>query len=157
LAREGREPVSAVGLKSDSQWLVDSCLARLRVDARLDDDPILPTIDLLPSDLLEDDDFIEVDASELVIDCPSIVHESLRTNTPSQKEVPTLRRLRASTASVKVARWPVVLCALVATYFGTIAFIRSPLGAKPEVQQVVKASRGHLSGLIRSTRSLVTL
>jgi hypothetical protein len=34
------------------------------------------------------------------------------------------------------ARWPVVLCALVATCFGTAAFLESPLGAKPEVQQV---------------------
>jgi hypothetical protein len=142
--------VAAVPFQSDSQ-LVDACLARLRVDACLDDDPILPTIDLLPEDveLIEDDveEFIEVDVSELVLDCPSvkaipsaasIVRNVVRANQRSQKEVPTLRKHRPE---ARLSRWPVIACALVATYCGATAFLKSPLGAKPEVQHVVKMSK----------------
>lgn len=185
--------VSAVGFQSDSHLLVETCLARLRVDAELDDVPVLPTIDVLPeSDIIEVD---EVDTSELVIVCDSvkelpsaatIVRETVKANRRahanelSQREVPTLPRMRTAAAAsavsavsafdgvsahassaprrpVKHARWPVVLCALVATYFGTTAFIRSPLGAKPEVQHVVKVSRGHIAGAIQTTKSLVRL
>lgn len=165
--------MSAVGFQSDSQLLVDTCLARLRVDARLDDEPILPTIDVLPDvsydfdvDDDDDDDFIEVDTCDLVVvecksvrDLPSaasIVRESVKAN-QRERQVPTLRRVRTAqeAARVKHARWPVVLCALVATYCGLTAFIKSPLGAKPEVQHVVKVSRGHIANAIQTTKSLV--
>ena len=160
--------MSAVGFQSDSYQLVETCLARLRADAQLDEDPVLPTIDVLP-----ESDVIEIDTSELVIVCESvrelpsaasIVRASVKANQQAigrpQKEVPTLRRINAATelrAPVKHARWPVVLCALVATYFGMTAFIKSPLGAKPEVQHVVKVSRGHIAGAIHTTKSLVRL
>jgi hypothetical protein len=194
--------VAAVGFQSDSHLLVESCLARLRADAQLDDVVVLPTIDALPeefdievydydeddfeADDFEADDFEQVDSSELVIVCPSvkelpsaasIVRETVKANQRatatqnpptastnadtqerSQKDVPTLRRMKAAMSEpVKHARWPVVLCALVATYFGVTAFIKSPLGAKPEVQHVVKASRGHITGALHATKSLVRL
>lgn len=171
--------MSAASFQSDS-YLVDTALARLRIDARLDDDPVLPKIEALPSYVLEEDidvdidddgDFMEVDASELIIDCKSvrdlpsaatIVREAARANARPQKEVPTLRTIKtaaaaSSNANVKHARWPVILCALVATYFGTTAFLKSPLGAKPEVQHVVKVTRGHIAGAISTTRSVVRL
>jgi hypothetical protein len=153
--------VSAVGFQSDSYQLVETCLARLRVDAQLDDDPVLPSIDLLP-----DDDVIDIDVSEVVIvgdsakelpSAASIVRESVKANQRAQKEVPTLRRMKeaAPAAARSYPRWPVVLCALVATYCGLIAVIRSPLGAKPEVQHVVKVSRDHIASVVHSTKSLV--
>jgi hypothetical protein len=153
--------VSAVGFQSDSYQLVETCLARLRIDAELDELPVLPTIDLLP-----EGDIVEVDTSELVIVCSSvrelpsaasIVRESVKAN---QKDVPTLRRMRAAAPvakPVRPARWPVVLCALVATYFGTAAFLESPLGAKPEVRQVIKVSRDRIAGAVRMTKSFVRL
>lgn len=152
--------MSAVGFQSDSYQLVETCLAKLRVDARLDDDPVLPTIDLLP-----ECDVIDVDTSdvELVIvsesaqalpSAASIVREAIKAN---QKDVPTLRRMKSAAPVKKVARWPVVLCALVATYCGVTAFIKSPLGAKPEVQHVVKVARGHVAGALHTTKSLVRL
>lgn len=152
--------MSAVGFQSDSYQLVETCLAKLRVDARLDDDPVLPTIDLLP-----ECDVIDVDTSdvELVIvsesaqalpSAASIVREAVKAN---QKDVPTLRRMKSVAPVKKVARWPVVLCALVATYCGVTAFIKSPLGAKPEVQHVVKVARGHVAGALHTTKSLVRL
>lgn len=175
--------MSAVGFQSDSYQLVETCLARLRVDAQLDDDPVLPSIDVLP-----DSDIIEVDTSDVVIVCDSVKelpsaasivrasvkanqrasedaneHANANANERSQKQVPTLRRMKAAAEVVatraprRPARWPVVLCALVATYFGTTAFIKSPLGAKPEVQHVVKVSRGHIASAIQTTRSLVRL
>jgi hypothetical protein len=175
--------VSAVGFQSDSHLLVETCLARLRVDAQLDDSVVLPTIDLLPEEFeievddYDDDEIMEVDSSELVIVCNSvkelpsaatIVRETVKANQRanasdrserSQKDVPTLRRMKAAAmnAPVKHARWPVLLCALVATYFGVTAFIKSPLGAKPEVQHVVKVSRGHIAGALHATKSLVRL
>lgn len=145
--------MSAVGFQSDSQVLVDTCLARLRVDARLDDEPVLPTIDALP----EDDDVMEVGTGDIVIDCAdvreipsaaSIVRETAAANARSRRETPTHRKVRATAAASRVVRWPVVLCALVATYFGIGAFMRSPLGAKPEVQHVVKVSRAHVATAI---------
>lgn len=152
--------MSAVGFQSDSYQLVETCLAQLRVDARLDVDPILPTIDLLP-----ETDVIDVDTSELVIvsqsvkelpSAASIVRESVRANQRAQKDVPTLRRRMMAAAPAKShARWPVLLCALVATYCGITAVIRSPLGAKPEVQHVVKVSRAGISSVVHSTNALV--
>lgn len=168
--------MSAVGFQSDSYQLVETCLAKLRVDARLDDDPILPSIEVLP-----EADVMDVDMSELVIVCDSvrelpsaasIVRESVKANTArtgqtgqtgrtGQKDVPTLRRIKAaapaSASMKKNARWPVILCALVATYCGVTAFIKSPLGAKPEVQHVVKIARGHVAGALHTTKSLVRL
>ena len=154
--------MSAVGFQSDSYQLVETCLAKLRVDARLDDDPVLPTIDLLP-----ECDVMDVDMSELVIVCESvkelpsaasIVRESVRAN-QAQKDVPTLRRIKVATPArmKKSARWPLLLCALVATYCGVTAFLKSPLGAKPEVQHVVKVARGHVAGALHTTKSLVRL
>ena len=154
--------MSAVGYQSDSYQLVETCLARLRVDAELDDIPVLPTIDLLP-----DGDVMDVDISEVVIvsesvkelpSAASIVRESVKAN-QSRKDVPTLRRNQTAAVRkpVKHTRWPVVLCALVATYCGVTAFIKSPLGAKPEVQHVVKMSRGHIAGAMNATKSLVRL
>lgn len=170
--------MSAVGYQSESQLLVDACLARLRIDAQLDDEPVLPTIDLLPEiEVLpeieleleeDDDDFMEVDEAELVIECSaralpsaaSIVREAVKANQSqkSQKEVPTMRRVKVTpleNVARRPSRWPVIVCALVATYFGTTAFIRSPLGAKPEVQHVVKVSRGHIANALHATKSLV--
>lgn len=160
--------MSAVGFQSDSQDLVELCLARLRADARLDDDPVLPAIeDLLP---LGDDDVIEVSTDEIIVtdaaDIPSatsIVREAARANASAtakeRREAPTHRKARAHEAARRPARWPVLLCALVATYCGVTAFLRSPLGAKPEVQVVVKASRasltGAIDGAVKTTKSLV--
>lgn len=150
--------MSAVGFQSDSYQLVETCLARLRADARLDDGPVVLNIDLLP-----ESDVMDVDMSELVIVCDSvrelpsaasIVRDSVKAN---QKDVPTLRRIKEAAPARKHARWPVVLCALVATYFGATAFLKSPLGAKPEVQHVVKASRAHVAGALQTTKSLVRL
>jgi len=159
--------VSAVAFQSDSYQLVETCLARLRIDAQLDEDPILPTIDLCPESVI-----LDVDVSELVIvegsgelpSAASIVRESVKANQASfaQKDVPTIRRIRSAepVADPKTktsARWPVVLCAIVATSFGGAAFLKSPMGAKPEVQRVVKASRVHLASALQSTKSLVRL
>ena len=152
--------MAAVGYQSDSYQLVETCLAQLRVDAQLDDQPVLPTIDALP-----ESDVMDVDMSELVIvegcvkelpSAASIVRASVKAN---QKDVPTLRRMKAAAATkpVKHARWPLVLCALVATYCGMTAFLKSPLGAKPEVQHVVKVSRGHIASAMHATKSLVRL
>lgn len=164
--------MSAVGFQSESQVLVETCLARLRVDARLDDDPVLPAIeDLLPYGSGEDD-VIEVGTDEIIVmdaaeipSATSIVREAARANANAsaneRRDTPTHRKQRARSrqATHRPARWPVLLCALVATYFGVTAFLRSPAGAKPEVQHVVKASRagitGALDGAVRTTKSLV--
>ena len=152
--------MSAVGFQSDSHQLVEACLAQLRIDARLDDDPVLPTIEVLP-----EEEIIDVDASEveLVIvnesarelpSAASIVRESVRAN-QTQKDVPTIRRMKAAVPVRKIARWPVLLCAVVATYCGATAFMKSPLGAKPEVQHAVKVARSHVAGALHTTKSLV--
>jgi hypothetical protein len=160
LSREGT--VSAVGFQSDSHQLVETCLARLRAAAQLDDDPILPTIDLLP-----ECDVIEVDISEVVIvgdsakELPSaatIVRESIEANLRTQRDVPTLRRaLAARKHARKHARWPVVLCGLVALCFGCAALIESPLGAAPVVQHAVTITRGQVANALHATKSLVRL
>lgn len=163
--------MSAIGFQSDSQILVETCLARLRADARLDDHPVLPAIeDLLPYGGDRDDEVIEVGTDEIIItdsaDIPSatsIVREAAAANAAHAKErreTPTARKARRSEkAAARPARWPVMLCALVATYCGVTAFLRSPAAAKPEVQHVVKASRasiaGALDGAVKTTKSLV--
>lgn len=159
--------MSAVGFQSDSQVLVETCLARLRADANLDEHPVLPAIeDLLP---YADDEVIEVCTDEIIItdaaDIPSaksIVREAARANAIERRDTPTHEKARAKrSADVarRPARWPVLLCALVATYFGVTAFLRSPAGAKPEVQHAVKVSRAGIAsavdGAVKTTRALL--
>jgi hypothetical protein len=154
--------VSAVGFQSDSQVLVETCLARLRADARLDDHPVLPAIeDLLPYGSDRDDEVMEVGTDEIIVtveaDIPSassIVREAAAANAKERRETPTARKDRSANRARPV-RWPVLLCALVATYCGVTAFLRSPAAAKPEVQEVVKASRAGIAGAIGTAKSLV--
>lgn len=153
--------MTAAILESDAHVLVDTCLARLRRDAGLaapddDDDPI---VDLELEPLSDTDDAtMDVRTGELVIVCDdvkaipsarSIVRESFENAAgKSRREVPTARtRLHARPAS----RWPLVFCALVATYAGLTAFFRSPVGQQPHVQHVVKASRSTIGGLWHAT------
>ena len=147
--------MSAVGFHSDSQKLVEMCLARLREGARPDHDAIegLEEIELL------EDDTLDVRTEELIIDCPdvkdvpsaaSIVRASAKAN--RRRDVPTIHLRRAPRRPV---RWPLVLCGIVATYCGVSAVIRSPVGERPEVKEIVKTSRAHVGSAVAVTKSLI--
>src|SRR5262245_60090372 len=115
--------LSAV-LSEDTHNFVDAALARVRVDARLDADPVLPPLDvLLPAPLrrrpppLPPSAFVaavpQVEWGTLVIPTPvpipsahAIVAEVARKNAPTvaitRKEIITEHR--------RSARWPLFLC-----------------------------------------------
>lgn len=152
--------MSAVGFQSDSQILVETCLARLRVEARLDDEPVLPAIEDLVPYGEADEEVFEVRTDEIIVtdaaaipSAASIVRASARANAQASASAKAKRlapTMLTKPRPRRPARWPVVLCALVATYCGITAFLRSPLAAEPRVAHGVRASRAALTGVVDS-------
>lgn len=134
--------------------VVDTCLMRVRREVGVDQADVLPDIEVM---LEDDDDFMEVDDSELVIECPSVLdlppasviarHAGILNE---RRRKTTFRTKKRALAKQSPKRWPVILCGLVATYFGVTAFLASPLGAKPGVQHAVASSRALVHSVVSS-------
>lgn len=129
---------AASGFPSDTNMLVDACIARVREAARLDDHPVIPMV--LPPPLPRKErrhDVIMVPASEIPNPERIVATRAAR----NAKTVMTGARLAvASTpAAARAIRWPVVLCALIAFAAATASFLASPVGKRPEVQRVTSA------------------
>jgi hypothetical protein len=137
--------------ESESHLLIDACLRGVREEARLDDDPVLPPLS-------------SIRRNEMVkpIEVPSPSTGSSETSTRSvwrrsEVSLPDLTTMtplplsRASADEETVTRrprslaqrmrWPVFLCGFVAGIFGGIALMKSPVGRRPAVQHVVKATQ----------------
>ena len=126
---------------------------RVRSEVGVDHEDVLPDIEVMLDE--EDAEFMEVDDSELVIECPSVLDLPPASVIARQAGVANERRRQTTFRTKKKAlanrspkRWPVVLCGLVAMYFGVTAFLASPLGAKPEVKHAVASSRALVHSVV---------
>jgi hypothetical protein len=142
---------------SDSHILVDACLDRVRKDARLDDEPVLPPLDVTlgkePKKLVFADTVDVVPTAQEIV--KSAVKEVKEVKEPpaaspsgavpavsSERSLITLPRFAAPRKTLaQRMRWPVLLCGFVAGVFGGVAVMKSPVGKKPAVQHIVKKAR----------------
>jgi hypothetical protein len=143
----GAIPVDAE--PSDSNVLIDACLASVRKNAGLDNESVFVPLKRL----------LEADAPKRVVVGPSvhelptaeeIVRSAVKASSPPASigepvvhgdvtAVPSKRK------RTRCMRWPVFLCGFVAGVFGGIAFMKSPVGQKPPVQSVVQKVQSHVA------------
>lgn len=141
------------GFPSDTNLLVDACIATVRQAARLDDDAVLPP---LPKVAPRRDVVIftkgeTASARRTANDVVDVTDIAILEEDAEQPA-----RARRSSRS----RWAVVLCALVATAFGAAAFLGSPAGQPfarrhaPAVRHATTSARAHASAAARATVAL---
>jgi hypothetical protein len=127
---------NAFVLPSDSQILVDACVARVREAARLDDEPVLPPP---PSSAARE---IVVLSSADLVDLPSARSIAEAAGRANAKEGGGVAVRPGSAARVR--RWPVVLCGLVAFAAAFASWATSPPG-KPTFDRAAQATRGEVA------------
>ncbi len=131
--------------QSDSRILIETCLARVRQDAGLDAEPVLPPLDVLlgktgapPATRFE----VSPSAQQLP-SAEAIVKSSVR---PAAVTTAKIERPDTVRSISRRMRWPVLLCGFIGGIFGGVAVMKSPVGQKPAVQQAVKTVQHHLEG-----------
>ena len=134
-----RAAISSPGLPSDTFQLVDACIAHVRSAAHLDDDAILPPLPQLPP------------RREAVVFTKS--ETGVVVAASSAREAPV-----APAPSVRrpARRWPLVLCAFVASVAGGAAVVASPVGHRPAVQHVTSSARAHATAAVSATTAWVS-
>jgi hypothetical protein len=144
---------------SDSNILIDACLASVRKNAGLDNEPVLVPLKRL----------LEADAPKHVVVGPSvrelptaekIVRSAAKASTlpTASKEAVAQRDVTTAPSMHKLTRrirWPVFLCGFVAGVFGGIAVMKSPVGQKPAVQSVVHKAQSHIASVWAALSRLV--
>jgi hypothetical protein len=125
---------NAFVLPSDSQILVDACVARVREAARLDDEPVLP-----PPPSSGPREIVVLSSADLV-DLPSARSIAEAAGRANAKEGVAVRPRSAA----RVRRWPVALCGLVAFAAAFASWATSPPG-KPTFESAAQATRGELA------------
>ncbi len=128
-----------VELDAIDSSIIDSCLSRIRLEAGLDEESVLPALE----EIVEER---EVPPARLVVSASvppaeTIVRAALnpagfRSSTANRDEITARPRRRASIA--ERLRWPIFLCGFVAGVCGGVALMKSPVGKQPTVQRAVK-------------------
>lgn len=155
--------------ESESSLLVDACLARVRQDAGLDDDPVLPPLHALigsraPGSVRR---FVvgqsahnlpsaEAIVKSVAVAATSVAPPALPAGANEERKRTTTVLTPEAHAKKTLAqrmRWPVFLCGFVAGTFGGIAVMKSPVGQRPAVQHVMKSARHHLSAAYTTATS----
>ena len=128
------------GFPSDTNLLVDACIARVRETARLDDDAVLPPLPKVAPrrDVVM---FRRGPATAAGDELGAGAKRGAVTQLVSRRSRPSAPR----------SRWAVALCALVATAFGTAAFLGSPAGRAPSVVRATDAARAHVGAAAHAT------
>jgi hypothetical protein len=126
------------GFPSDTNLLVDACIARVRATARLDDDAVLPPLPRVAP------------RQDVVIFKRERSGGSAAAASPASTQ-----RVPRRSAGAR-SRWAVAFCALVASAFGTAAFLASPIGQAPPVLRATTAARAHASAAAHATAALFT-
>ena len=150
------------GYPSDTNLLVDACIATVRQAARLDDDAVLPP---LPKVAPRRDVVIFTKGdtaraargtAESVVDVTDIaILEEDADGAQASRDV-AKKRSKPSRGS----RWALVLCAMIAGAFGTAAFLGSPAGHGfalrhgPALKQATSSARAHASAAAHATVAL---
>ena len=133
-----RAAISSAGFPSDTHQLVDACIARVRSAANLGDERVLPP---LPK-LAPRRDVVVFTKSQTGV---------------AAAAAPAVRVVVAA-ASAPVARrparrWPLFLCAFVASTAASAAFVVSPAGHRPAVQRATSSARAHATTAAHAARA----
>ena len=129
--------ISNHGFPSDTNLLVDACIARVRETARLDDDAVLPPLPrvaprlgvvIFAKDPTAARRTTDAKAGDELIGSRSAVTQNLSRRGTSPRR----------------SRWALALCALVAAGFGAGAFLASPAGHTPSVIRATTAARARV-------------
>jgi hypothetical protein len=136
------------GLPSDTNILVEACLAEVRASARLDEDVVLPPLpQLAPRRTVALFTSAEVAAGLALLAPPARDEGPVGAVWSPRLAKPRRRR----------GRWPVVLCGFVASAFASAAFFASPLGHRPSVTAATRLVGAHArtaaSHAVDATRS----
>jgi hypothetical protein len=139
---------------SDSAILIEACLARVRRQAGLDAEPVLPPLDVLLRDSAKERPFpsglrpdrvpsplavLHRRAPALVLSTPADVPSS--SQNPARSDATTAKRPRSV---VRRLAWPVVFCGFVGGAFGGAALMKSPFGQLPAVQHAARSTQQYV-------------
>ena len=133
---------------SDTNLLVDACIARVREAAFLDEDVVLPP---LPVVAPRRDVIImsksDTEAAGRAGAATATARRAARDDAKARRHeetrvVPRSSSLRASRAA---SRWPMALCGFVAGAAACAAVLVSPIGHRPEVARVTVSAQSHAS------------
>lgn len=131
--------MNVAGFSSETGLFIEDALKRAREVARLDDDPVLPP---LP---------VTMPRSKVV----RIATKDMPWKpAPSSTSVATPVSGIRPKAQRRSARWPLAVCAFVASIFAGAAFMSSPLGARPEVRRVVEVSKAKTMNAVHTVAAL---
>jgi len=136
--------IGAVDRLSETGLLIDQALREVRAAARLDEEPVLPP----PLSIAPRREAIVISTDALFDATKPKPDASLRSVMPTTKIRSTKRRSK---------RWPLLLCAFVASGFAGAAFLASPMGARPEVKQAIATSRVETSKALHAMSGVVAL
>ena len=157
---------AALVLTDDTNNIVDSALARVREDARLDAEPVLPPLEvLLPMPLsgrrrpppLPQSAQPRIPESGIVMVPTPVPLPSARTIVAeaAKKNATTVDVKREPLPARSSMRWPIFLCGMIAGVFAGAAFMRSPVGQRPAVQHAVVVAKGHVASLYQEAKQTV--
>ena len=135
---------SSSGFSSDTNLLVEACIAKVREAARLDDDAVLP-----PLPRVAPRRGVVIFAKHQMADSAAARAGASPRSLTSTQCVPQ-RSGRAR------SRWAVAFCAMVASAFGAAAFLVSPLGHTPPVLRATTAACAHASAAAHATAAFFT-
>jgi hypothetical protein len=143
----GAIPVdSGVGAVSESHLpIIDAALASVRKNAGLDEETVLPPLEVLapkppPFRVLMTESVHQLPSAEAIVRTAVTANASSSSSSSvpvvADRNKQTSPGLRKRTFAQRM-RWPVFLCGFVAGIFGGVAVMKSPVGQKPAVRSVV--------------------
>ncbi len=133
-----RAAISSAGFPSDTHQLVDACIARVRSAANLGDERVLPP---LPK-LAPRRDVVVFTKSQTGVAAAAA---------PAVRVV--VAAAAAPVARPPARRWPLFLCAFVASTAASAALIVSPAGHRPAVQRATSSARAHATTAAHAARA----
>jgi hypothetical protein len=150
--------ISSSGFPSDTNLLVDACIARVREAARLDDDAVLPPLPRVAPRrdvvILRKDQTAGSAAGSAACSTPEDATAGDERG-GGRSDVTQLVSRRGGSAARR-SRWALGFCALLAGAFGTAAFLESPAGQAPSVVRATSAARKQMDAAASATAALFT-
>jgi hypothetical protein len=118
---------------SGSDNAIEACLSRVRVQAGLDADPVLPPVHVVIGRKEESSPYVRRPSPP-----PPTFGVTVPVAPPVAAEPePEVRRVRRTT-------WPLVFCAFVVGITGGASLMMSPLGNTPTMRHIVKTAKAQI-------------
>jgi hypothetical protein len=134
-------------LPSDTDFLVDACLAQVREVARLDDELVLPPLPVVvPVAILTKSDTCAEAFKRSVLPPTQLVPRSSLSASAATR----------APAGKRPSRWPMALCGFIAGAAACAAFLASPAGHRPGVVRVTHSIQTHATSAAHSTAAFFT-